>query len=163
MARLGWTLGAVAGSLAGGAVVSALMLAQERASRKPAELTTLQRATAQRMGRRTLPPTAPYLPTPEEQATAHGGHMLLSAAAGVAYAAAFDEDAPLVLSGLGFGEAFYALAHGVLKPILSTEDPEWRQPPPAIAQHLLVHAVFGLFIAAGAKLGAALDRRALAP
>ena len=158
MAKLGWTIGAVAGSLVGGTVVSAMMVAQERTSKKPAELTKLQRATAQRMGRRTLPPTAPYLPTHSEHATAHGGHMLLSAAAGVACAATFDEDAPLVLSGLGFGEAFYALAHGVLKPILSTEDPEWKQSPAAVGQHLMVHAIFGLFIAAGAKLGAALDR-----
>ena len=156
MTKLGWTLGALAGSLVGGAAISALMIAGERKSGDPSELIVLERATAKKAG---LPAPAPQaLPDAQEQALTQGGHMLLSAIGGVAYAAAFDEDAPVVLSGIGFGAAFYALAHGVLKPVLSTSSPEWEETPSTIGRHLMVHAAFGLMVAAGARLGAAWER-----
>ncbi|MBE7217467.1 MAG: hypothetical protein INR64_03255 [Caulobacteraceae bacterium] len=158
MGKLGWTLGAVAGGLVGGAAISALMITGERRSGEPSELIALERAGAERIGAPAPAPASAALPDAREQAVTQGGHLVLSAIGGVAYAAAFDEDAPLVLSGLGFGAAFWALAHGLLKPVVSTSAPEWSESPKIVGVHLAVHAVFGLCIAAGARLGAVVER-----
>ena len=155
MARVGFTLGALVGSLVGGAAITIMMLAEERKTGRPSELTELARASVARAG--VHPPTEGHPPSMREQAATQGGHLLLSALGGLAYAAAFDEDAPVVLSGLGFSAAFYALAHGVTGPVLGVKAPEWRQEPATVRKHLMVHAVFGLLIAAGARAGAALD------
>ena len=153
MARLGWTAGALAGSVIAGLGVTAVMIGGERASGDPSELIALQRASARRLGRATAPDEA--MPTPGEQAVAQGGHLALSALAGLAYAAVTDEDTPVVASGLLFGAAFYVLAHVVAGPALGVKDAEWRQPPAVLGRHVLVHALFGLITAAGAKAGAA--------
>ena len=155
MAKIGFALGALAGSLAGGVAITGMMLAEERKTGRPSELTELARATTARAG--VHAPTAGHPPTPKEQAATQGGHLLLSALGGLAYAAAFDEDAPVVLSGLGFGAAFYALAHVAIGPALGVKAPEWRQDPLIVGKHLIIHALFGLLISAGACAGAALD------
>ena len=80
--------------------------------------------------------------------------MALSALGGLAYAAGVDEDAPVIPSGLAFGAAFYLACHWLAGPLLRLKPPEWREPPATIAQHLVVHAVFGMLIALGARFGA---------
>ncbi len=84
--------GAVAGALVAGLGISALLLAGERKSGEPSELATLERAGAKKLGAHLLP-DADRLPDAREQAVIQGGHLLLSAAAGAAYAASVDEDA----------------------------------------------------------------------
>ncbi|MBE7220325.1 MAG: hypothetical protein INR64_17785 [Caulobacteraceae bacterium] len=152
--RAGWSMGALAGSLVAGLAISALMLAKEQQSGGPSDLVVWERKGAQDVGLSTRRGAANWL----EQAVAHGGHLALSALGGVAYAAAFEGDAPVVASGLAFGSAFYVACHWVLGPLLRLKPPEWREPPEAVTQHLIVHAAFGVLIAAGARLGARLSK-----
>ena len=99
------------------------------------------------------------MPGAMEQVTVHASHMALSALGGIAYAAAFDEDAPVMRSGLAFGAAFYVACHWFAGPVLRLKPPEWREPPSAVAQHLVVHAVYALAIAGAAHVGASFARR----
>ena len=152
--RAGWISGALAGSLVAGLAISALMLAKERGSGEPSDLVVWERKGARDVGLSPRRGEADGL----EQAVAHGGHLALSALGGAAYAAAFEEDAPVVASGLAFGSAFYVACHWVLGPLLRLKPPEWREPPEAVTQHLVVHAVFGVLIALGARIGARLSK-----
>lgn len=145
--RAGWTTGAVAGSLVAGVAISVLMLGKERLSGEPSDLIRWERRGTARLG---AEPAG--RPGAAEQATVHGGRLALSALGGAAYAAAFDEDAPVVASGLAFGAAFYVACHWVAGPLLRLKPPEWREPPATIAQHLVVHAVYGLLTALGARI-----------
>ena len=156
MARLGWTAGAVAGSLIASLGVSAMMIAGERQGGGPSELIALGRASARRAG--FAAPTEDALPDAGEQAWTQGGHLALGVAVGLAYAALTDEDAPVVTSGLALGTAFYLLAHVIGGPALRVKAPEWRQETATIGKHLMVHALFGLITAACAKAGANLPR-----
>lgn len=152
--REGWTTGALAGSLLAGLAISALMLAKERQSGEPSDLVVWERMGARDVG------MTPRLGAANltEQVVAHGGHLALSALGGAAYAAAFEEDAPVMANGLAFGSAFYVACHWVLGPLLRLKPVEWREPPAAVTQHLVVHAGFGVLIALGARLGARLFR-----
>lgn len=141
--------GAVAGGLIAGIGLTALMIAGEKKSGKPSELIALGRASARKLDVR--PPPTNRLPDATEQAVVQGGHLLLSAMAGVAYAAAFDEDAQVIPSGIGFGLAFYAAMHWLSGPLLGVKTLEWRADPATIGMHTLNHVVFGLATAAGAK------------
>ncbi len=145
--------GAVAGALVAGLGISALLLAGERKSGEPSELATLERAGAEKLGVHPTP-DADRLPDAREQAVIQGGHLLLSAAAGAAYAASVDEDAGVVASGLGFGLAFYAAMHWVLGPLLGIKQPEWRAEAGTIAMHAANHLALGLATAAGARAAA---------
>ena len=151
--RARWTLGALAGSLLGGVAISAMMVAKESARKEPSDLIQLERALAGRLG---LQPSRP--PGAAEQAIVHGGHLALSALGGAAYAAAFDEDAPVLASGLAFGAAFYVACHWIAGPLLRVKPPEWREPSATIAQPLGVHAVYGVLTALGAWAAAHLSR-----
>ena len=143
------TVGAVAGGLAAGLGITALLMRQERTSGTPSELAMLVRTGAARLGRDT--PPAEQLPTAREQAAVQGAHLLLSALAGVAYAAVTDEDARVVPSGLAFGLAFYVAAHWLAGPALGLKQPEWRADPATLGMHTANHLLFGLATAAGAK------------
>lgn len=142
--------GAVAGGLVAGLGLTALLIAGERRSGKPSELADLERASAARLGLRV--PDGAALPGPREQAVIQGGHLLLSAAAGAAYAAATDEDADVLGSGILFGLSFYAAMHWITGPLLGVKTPEWRAGPAAIGLHAANHIVFGLVTAAAARL-----------
>jgi hypothetical protein len=146
------TVGAVAGGLAAGLGITALLLRQERTSRTPSELAVLARTGAAKLGRET--PAADQLPSAGEQAAVQGGHLLLSALAGVAYAAVTDDDARVVPSGLAFGLAFYAAAHWIAGPALGLKQPEWRADRSTLGMHTANHLLFGLATAAGAKAAA---------
>ena len=142
--------GAVGGGLVAGLGITALMMAMERKQRKPSELIALQRATQRRLGSDARPDTS--LPTVSEQAVAQGGHLLLSAVAGAAYAMAFDEDARVVPSGALFGLVMYVALHGIAGPALRVTAPEWKSDPKTIAMHAGNHILFGLLTAWGARL-----------
>lgn len=141
--------GAVAGGLIAGLGITAMLMAGERKSGQPSELADLERTGAKRVGR--APPAADALPDGREQAIIQGGHLALSAVAGAVYAASVDEDAPVLASGIGFGLAFYAVAHWIVGPLLGLKQPEWRSDGKTIAMHTLNHVGFGLVTALGAR------------
>ncbi len=141
--------GAVAGATVAGLGLSALMMLGERKTGKPSELIDLERRSAAKLGREVPPPDR--LPTAGEQALTQGGHLLLSALSGVAYAVATDEEAEMVPSGIAFGLAFYGVAHWLTGPALGVKQPEWRSEPSTIGMHAVNHVLFGLATAAAAK------------
>ena len=141
--------GAVAGGLAAGMGLTAMLMLQEKKTGKPSELTDLERTGAARIGRDT--PPSDKLPGAREQAVIQGGHLLLSALAGATYAAATDDEAGIVPSGIGFGLAFYAVAHWITGPALGLKQPEWKSGLPTIGMHMMNHLLFGLVTTAGAK------------
>lgn len=141
--------GAVGGALVAGLALTAMTMAEERKTRKPSELTDLERAGAAKLGADTPPDLS--APDAREQAIAQGGHLLLSALAGAAYAAATDDDADVLPSGIAFGLAFYAAAHWVTGPAFGLKQPEWKSDLRTIGMHTVNHILFGLATAAGAK------------
>jgi hypothetical protein len=141
--------GAIAGGVVGGLAITAMLITGERTSRQPSELAKLGRVVANKVGRET--PAADALPSATEQALVQGGHLALSALAGAAYAATVNEDAPVVASGIGFGLAFYAVAHWITGPLLGLKRPEWQSDAKTIAMHTMNHIGFGLITALGAR------------
>lgn len=136
------TAGAVIGGLAAGLGLSAVMLAGERLSGKPSELIELERKTAAMLDVATRGGDAPATAT--EQLVTHGGHLALSALAGLAYAAAVDVEDDGVKSGAAFGLAFFITAYGITGPLLGVTPPPWREEPLRAVQHPVVHALFGI-------------------
>jgi len=145
--------GAIAGGLVAGLGITAMMMAGEKKSGTPSELTDLERAGARQLGVRVVPPSD-RLPDAAEQAVVQGSHLLLSAAAGAVYAATVDEDAGVLPSGIVFGLAFYAAMHWITGPLLGLKKPEWQADAATIGTHTMVHLVFGVATAAGAKAAA---------
>jgi hypothetical protein len=143
--------GAIAGALVAGIGISALLIVGERKSGEPSELAVLERASARKVGLDDVP-GAETLPGAGEQAIIQGGHLLLSAAAGAAYAATTDDEAGVLVSGIGFGLAFYAAMHWLAGPLLGVKRPEWRADVGTIGMHTANHLAFGLATAAGARL-----------
>ena len=87
--------GAVTGGVVAGLALSAVMLAGEKLTGKPSELIELERKATAKLGISTLAGDA----TGHEQLITHGGHLALSALAGLAYAVIVDEKANGVKSG----------------------------------------------------------------
>jgi len=147
-----YVAGAVAGALAAGAGLSVLLMAGEKKSGTPSELADLARAGVARAGG--TPPPAAALPSAGEQALVQAGHLALSALAGLAYAAATDEDTSPLPAGAAFGLAFYVAAHWVTGPALGLKSPEWRSDPATIGMHTANHLLFGLATAFAAHAAA---------
>jgi hypothetical protein len=145
--------GAIAGGLVAGIGITALMIYGERKSGKASELAELERTSVHRLGVH-LMPSANRLPDATEQAVIHGGHLLLSAAAGAVFAATVKEDAAILPSGVAFGLVFYAAMHWITGPLLGVKKPEWQADAGTIGMHAANHVAFGLATAAGAKLAA---------
>lgn len=145
----GRTAGAMAGGLAAGVALSAVMLAGEKLSGRPSELIELERKTAARLHLDTRKEDAPATGT--EQLLTHGGHLALSALAGLVYAAAVDEENDGVRSGAAFGLAFFVAANGLTGPLLGVTPPPWRERPLRAIQHPVVHALFGVTAALFAR------------
>lgn len=131
--------------------LTVMMMAQEKKTRKASELTDLGRAAAHQLGVHDVP-TGKRPPGPREQAVVQGGHLLLSALAGLTYAAVTEENAAVVPSGIGFGLAFYGVAHWIAGPLLGVKQPEWQSDSKTIGMHAVNHIGFGLATAVGAKL-----------
>jgi hypothetical protein len=141
-----------AGGLAGGLVLSAVMLGLEARSGEASDLVRLQRRTAGRVGRPRRGERAP--PTAAEEASAHAGHLALSAVAGAAYGVLKRDGTSPVAAGLAFGLGFHALAYGLVGPALGVAPRPWRDGAGSLVQHGLLHALFG------AVTGVAADRLA---
>jgi len=136
-----------AGGLAGGALLTALMLGSQAAGMDKADdvIRIGRRAGRQlRLGRRRLD-ERPSIP---EAATFHGAHLALSAAIGALYGA-FHRRLGLsaVPSGLLLGLGFYPLAFGVAGPALGITEKPWEAEPRLLAQRGVLHAVFGVVTA----------------
>ena len=136
--------GALAG-LAAGALLSAAWLAMEAGTGETAEVVRLGRASLRQAGRRTKRETAP--PDAAEQLLSHGGHLALSAASGGVYGLMAPNDAPMLLTGAGFGAAFYAICYGTLAPALGLRPAMWNDTPANVAQRGFFHLLFGILIA----------------
>jgi hypothetical protein len=141
--------GAVAGSLVAGLGLTVMLMAGERKSGTPSELAALERTAAQKLGVSSPSPEA--LPSAREQAVIQGGHLALSVLAGAGYAAVTDEKTPVLAGGIGFGLAFYAVAHWLVGPLLGLKRPEWQSGRSTIGMHALNHIGFGLVTALGAR------------
>jgi hypothetical protein len=141
--------GAVAGGVAAGLGLTALLMWQEKKTGQPSELTRLERTSLARLGEEA--PPADQLPSPREQAMVQGGHLALSAMAGAAYAAATDDESSVLGSGITFGLLFYGTMHWILGPFLKVKEPEWRAPKEQLGMHTLNHVLFGIATAAAAK------------
>lgn len=144
--------GAAAGSLVAGLALSAVMLAGEKLSGDPSELIELERRTAVKLDVDTPIGEAPA--TIIEQLVTRGGHLALSALAGLAYAAAAAEEDDGAKAGAAFGLAFFVAAYGLTGPLLGVTPLPWRQPPLRAVQHPVVHALFGTTTALFAKRAA---------
>ena len=141
--------GAVIGGVAAGLALSAVMLLGEKLSGKPSELIELERATARKLD---LVVRSGDLPaTATEQLVTHGGHLALSALAGLAYTTTVDKDADGSVAGATFGAAFFLAAYGISGPALGVTPLPWRQPLLRAIQHPAVHVLFGLSMASAAR------------
>lgn len=134
------------GGIVAGLALSAVMLLGETLSGRPSELIKLERKTAAKLGVQTLPNEAPA--TISEQLVTHGGHLALSALAGLVYATVIDAGADDRRSGAAFGFAFFLAAYGVTGPALGVTPLPWRERPLRMVQHPIVHILFGLSMAA---------------
>jgi hypothetical protein len=141
--------GAIAGGVGGGFAITAMLITGERMSRQPSGLAKLGRVVANKVGRET--PAADALPSATEQLLVQGGHFAFSALAGAPCAATVDKDAPVAGIGIGFGLAFYAVAHWITGPMLGLKHPEWQSDTKTIAMHTMNHIGFGLITALGAR------------
>ena len=143
-------VGAVSGGLLAGLGLTVMLLAGARESGRPSELVLLRRASARKQGIPVPPDT--QLPGAAEQAVVQGGHLLLSAAAGAAYALVVHKDARVASSGISFGLAFYAAMHWIAGPVLGIKKPEWQSGAKTITMHAINHVGFGLVTAMGSRL-----------
>ena len=143
------TMGAVAGGLIGGLGLTAMLMADEKKSGKPSELVDLERAGARKLGL-DVPP-ADQLPDAGEQAVVQAGHLLISLAAGSVYALTVKNDSQVVPKGVAFGLGLYTALHWITGPALGLKQPEWRSDAKTIGKHTLIHVLFGVLTAAGAK------------
>jgi len=145
----------MAGGLVAGLALSAVMLVGEKLSGKPSELIELERKTAAKLNIKTPPYGVPATTT--EQLITHGGHLALSALAGLIYAAVVDEDADDTRSGAIFGIAFFVAAYGITGPALGVTPLPWRERPLRAVQHPIVHTLFGFAMAKFARQGGAIN------
>ena len=140
-ASIGHRAGAgAAGGLIGGLLVSAAMVVKQALMGQPSDLVQLERKAA---GAR-LPPRLQAQGSAGEEAVAHGGHLAVSILSGAAYGVLKPDRTAPVPAGLAFGLSFWALAYGGVGPALDLTPAPRREPAGGHAQHLLLHAVFGM-------------------
>ena len=139
----------IVGGVAAGVLISAIMFGLEAATSEPADLVKLKRRAAANMGR--LDYDDDVAPGLGEELLVHGGHLALAGAAGAAYGALTPRDASPVVAGSIFGGIFYALAYGLIGPTAKVSPMLWRDNKSSIAQHGLLHLMFGITTAFVAK------------
>ena len=86
-----------------------------------------------------------------EELLVHGGHLALAGAAGAAYGALTPRDALPIVAGSILGGIFYALAYGLIGPTAKVSQALWRDNKSSLAQHGLLHLLFGITTAFVAK------------
>lgn len=109
--------GAIAGGLVAGVGISAMLMRSERRSSEPSEIANIKRAGLAKLGREV--PSQEQLPDTREQVVIQGGHLLLSAAAGAAYALTTERDAALLPRALPSAWPFTGRCTGSLGPRLA--------------------------------------------
>ncbi len=129
------------GGLTAGALVSAVFLGRETASGEPSGLVKLKRRTARRAGWRERRDGA--WPEPAERVLAHGGHLVLSLAAGALYGAAKPDSVRPLAACAVFGAGFYALSRGAAGPALQVTPKLSQDTMTSLVQHGLCHLLFG--------------------
>ena len=129
------------GGLTAGALLSAIFLGMEALTYEPSDLVKLKRRSSRVLGRVDAWDRA--RPDSGDQMLSHGGHLALSLAAGAAYGVAKPAWASPLAAGAVFGAGFYALAYGVLGPVLQVSPPLTRDTPSSVAQHGMFHLLFG--------------------
>ena len=131
------------GGLAGGLLVSAVLLLKQAFTGQPSDLVQLQR--------KLVSPRVPIWAQGDanltEEGKAHGGHLTLSAASGALYGVLKPAGLPPVEAGLAFGMGFLALAYGGAGPALGLTPPPTRDTPANNLQHVAVHVLFGVAMA----------------
>ncbi len=128
------------GGLAGGLLVSAVLLLKRAFTTQPSDLVQLQRKLASSRTPSWVQGDADL----QEESAAHGGHLALSAASGALYGALKPASVAPVEAGLAFGMGFLALAYGAAGPALRLTPPPTRDTPASNLQHVAVHALFGV-------------------
>lgn len=144
------TAGAI-GGLAAGLLISGVMLGMEAASREPSELVRLKRRTGRQIEGRKVwghkvwaARDEAVMPNRSEQVVSHGGHLMLSVAAGAVYGVAKPDNTSPLVAGVGLGLGFWGLAYGVLGPAARVTPPLWKDEPASLVQHSVLHVVFGV-------------------
>ena len=140
-----------AGGLAGGIVLTGAMLAAERLGLVDKSLPVkVERWTAYHAGVDPEDLKGPV--TIGEEAVAHSGHLVASAALGATYGVLRARyDAPAVSSGLVFGLGLFALNLGVIGPALTITRKPWNERPRILGQRAVLHALFGVVTAVVAE------------
>ena len=133
------------GGLAAGVLLSGIIAGMGAAQGRASELVTLERRT---LGRPERPETSGAV---GEEMLAHGGHLALSAIAGASYGAVHRGEGSPLAAGLAFGVGFWALAYGAVGPSLGVTPKPWRDSPSSLAQHAMLHALFGVATALAAE------------
>ena len=142
--------GAVAGGLAAGLGLTAMLMMQEKKER--------QAVGADRLGTqyRGEAGTGDTACRPASRCTRAGSDPERASctlrAGGATYSFATDEDADVIPSGIAFGLAFYAAAHWIAGPALGVKAPEWKSDASTIGMHTINHVLFGLITAGAAKV-----------
>ena len=136
--------GAAAGFVAGG-LLSASWLAIEAATGETSEVVRLGRLCLAKVRRTSRP--EPARADFQEQALSHGGHLILSAAAGGVYGLVAPADASPWRAGCGFGAGFYVVAYGILAPMLGLRAAMWNEAAANVVQRGFFHLLFGILIA----------------
>ncbi len=135
-------MGAVAGGVVAGLVLSVWMLIGEVTSVAPSQLTEMERQIAGWFGG--LTPLASRSITLSEEYLGNLGHLLLSAVAGAAYALVWRRDRSVVLNGLLFGAAFFVAAHAIVGPLLGLTPGMWNMPRSIFLTGCVINGFFGL-------------------
>ena len=129
-----------AGGLAGGLLVSAILLLKQAVTGQPSDLAQLKRKLT------SLRPSTwrrSELVLQDESAS-HAGHLGLSIGSGALYGALKPANTEPLTSGLAFGAGFMALACAGIGPALRLTPPPSRDTRANNLQHVVVHALFGI-------------------
>jgi uncharacterized membrane protein YagU involved in acid resistance len=152
-------MGAVVGGVVAGLVLSVWMLIGEVTSGAPSQLMTMERQVSGWFG--VSAPTALQVASVAEEYIGNFAHLLLSALAGAAYAFVWRRDRSVIVNGLAFGAAFYAVAHALVGPIVGLTPPIWGIPLPLFLLGCVINGFFGLctaFFAHQFEFGASPER-----
>ncbi len=138
--------GAVAGAVFAGLVISVWLLIGEVGSGQPSELTRTIRIILDWF--RLVPSAVGQAPGASVEYAAQVFHLLLSVAAGVAYALVWPHRGSVLQTGLLFGAGFFLFAHVVVGRLAGFMPPIWQvarqEPFLTIALSLSQHLSFGL-------------------
>lgn len=142
--------GAIIGGIVAGLVLAIWLLIGEVSSGAPSQLTTMERQIAGWFGGPQTLASAPA--SMLEEYIGVFGHLLLSAFAGAAYAIFWPKRESVIVQGILFGMAFYAVAHAIVGPLTGLTAPIWQVPLPIFLLGCVINGFFGICTAFFTKL-----------